>query len=155
MSRTTDIAWAAGLFEGEGRLMVRGKQRQPILALAMTDEDVVRRFAAIVECGTVNSYRAYQPNRKRQWQWSVGGKDDVLTVLGLFWEFLGERRQERACELIERAVKINDGAGYCERGHDLSSDEHLYLHKKTGKRHCRTCRDRRSLERRGVPRPAN
>jgi hypothetical protein len=28
----------------------------------------------------------------------------------------------------------------CKNGHDLNDPEHLYLHAKTGKRHCRTCR---------------
>ncbi len=146
MARDVDIAWAAGLFEGEGSCMIRGKKRQPVLALSMTDEDVVRRFHTIVERGTVNTYRAYQPNRKRQWHWQVASKDDVLYVLALFWDYLGERRREVACEVIERAAKLNEHVGFCDRGHDLSLPEHVYVHAKTGKRFCRTCRSAYSRE---------
>ncbi len=133
-----NIAWAAGLFEGEGYCGIRGTQRQPAVTVQMTDEDVVRRFCASVGRGSVRRY--HYPPRKVTWQWSVQGASDVLHVLGLLWGHLGERRQERAYEVIERAARINEDRGYCKRGHDLSDPAHLYVHKKTGKRHCGTCR---------------
>lgn len=151
-----DVAWAAGLFEGEGSCFVGSGQRQPIVAVVMTDVDVVERFAEIMGCGYVNNYR--RPPNKRFWRWSVTGRDDVLSVLGLLWPYLGERRREAATVVIERATKMHDGRGFCKRGHDLSEPQHLYIHAKTGKRSCRTCRIARATlwtrERGRVPRPA-
>lgn len=147
MANDVEIAWAAGLFEGEGSCYVgHAGQRQPIVVLSMTDEDVVRRFARIIGRGNVQSYR--RPPRKRYWRWSVQSKDDVLAVLGVLWPLLGARRQEAATEVIERAAKMRDGAGYCKRGHDLSDPKNLYIHQKTGNRHCRPCRDERGRVRR-------
>jgi hypothetical protein len=147
----THIAWAAGLFEGEGSACI--SSGQPRIAVSMTDEDVVRRFAEIVDCGNVRRYHYPATKRKPYWQWSAQSATDVLHVLGLLYPYLGLRRQERVMEIIERAAKIGAEAGFCKRGHDLTDPQHLYLHRKTGKRHCRTCR--RDYQRRWTQRLAN
>jgi hypothetical protein len=62
MASAEEIAWAAGLFEGEGCISyIRPWGREPDIqaALAMTDEDVVRRFDEIVDRGRV--YGPYHP----------------------------------------------------------------------------------------------
>lgn len=141
MATDVQIAWAAGLFEGEGSCFVGSGQRQPIVSLVTTDQDIAERFATIIGIGNVYSYD--RPPNKRYWRWSVQSRDDVLRVLGILFPLLGERRQQAASEVIERATKVNDGEGYCHAGHDLSDPQHLYVHQKTGKRHCRTCRDER------------
>lgn len=139
MARSTDIAWAAGLFEGEGCTFVgKTNNRQPRVSIEMTDEDVVRRFAHIVGRGNVRAYD--RGLNKATWQWSVQSGDDVRVVLGMLWPYFGDRRRAKATEVLERAATIGDGTGFCKHGHDLSLPEHLYLHVKTGKRHCRTCR---------------
>src|SRR5207245_5183125 len=52
-----DIAWAAGLFEGEGSITQSGGRVR--LSLKMTDEESVRRFAKIIQRGTVYGLSAY------------------------------------------------------------------------------------------------
>jgi hypothetical protein len=56
--RTTQhVAWAAGLFEGEGcwnAYVRKGGKVQMQVRLEMTDKDVVERFAAIVGCGAIH-----------------------------------------------------------------------------------------------------
>lgn len=46
-----EIAWAAGLFEGEGCMTRSGSQK--VMRLVSTDEDTVRRFWEIVAVGKV------------------------------------------------------------------------------------------------------
>lgn len=156
MTTQAEKAWAAGLFEGEGSCLVGGSgNRQPRVQMVMTDREPITRFQRIVGCGQVASYPSYS-GHKPTWRWNVQGQEDVLAVLALLWPWLSPRRQEQAAEVIERASKMNDGRGYCKRGHDLSDPVHLYVHKKTGKRHCRTCRIAQTTEwkRRGrVSRP--
>lgn len=157
MQNVIEIAWAAGLFEGEGSCFIGSGQRQPRVSLQMTDEDAVRRFHAAIGRGNVRAYEPVGNQHKATWQWSVQSKDDVLFVLALLWPYLGDRRREAAAEVIERAAKMNDGRGFCKRGHDLSDPAHCYIHRKTGKRSCRTCRvaaTSRFKARRRVPRPA-
>jgi hypothetical protein len=162
MTDKQNIAWAAGLFEGEGHAGVRrhdgrGTKAQPALQLTMTDEDVVRRFADVIGVGAVYARPASGPNRKPTWGWSVQSASDVRYVVERLWPFLGIRRREQAMEALEAAAKIGESAGFCKRGHDLSQPEHLYVHRKTGKRHCRTCtreRGKAYRERRRFRRPA-
>jgi hypothetical protein len=85
-----EIAWAAGLFEGEGsitRFGRRGGSFDLRLGLNMTDEDVVIRFDAIVDRGKV--YGPYVPvsrgaPRKPIWNWVALGDagHDVIDLIG-------------------------------------------------------------------------
>jgi hypothetical protein len=84
-----EIAWAAGLFEGEGAIshIERRGSLDLQVALVMTDEDVVRRFDEIVDRGKV--YGPYLPishgdRRKPFWRWMALGDPghDVLDLLG-------------------------------------------------------------------------
>jgi hypothetical protein len=96
----TEIAWAAGLFEGEGSItyIPRGLHPDLQVAINMTDEDVVRRFEAVVDRGRV--YGPYHPpshgdRRKPFWRWMATGDagHDVLDALDLW---LSPRRVAQA-----------------------------------------------------------
>jgi hypothetical protein len=57
MKKEIEIAWAAGLFEGEGTIVIAGnngiKGCRIQLAVEMVDEDVVRKFARIAGFGSI------------------------------------------------------------------------------------------------------
>jgi hypothetical protein len=100
MASSEEIAWAAGLFEGEGCIshMQRGSGLDLQIALAMTDEEVVRRFDAVVDRGRV--YGPYLPpshgsRRKQFWRWAARG-DTAHDVLDLIGPWLMSRRSEQA-----------------------------------------------------------
>ena len=92
-----DIAWAAGLFEGEGCIhRRRGKLN---LSVQMTDRDVVDRFARAVSVGGVAAkpqpgVRAYY---KPTWRWNASG-EEAAWLLTQFMPWLGDRRRARAAE---------------------------------------------------------
>jgi hypothetical protein len=108
------LAWAAGLFEGEGCISVNsraggGKRfvRQWILELSSCDADVVHRFASTVGAGKVRERNKLTVAGKRVWTWGVYNKADVVDVLNLMLPNLGIRRSLRAYEClneIESAV---------------------------------------------------
>lgn len=111
MATDLEVAWAAGLFEGEGTITVshqkgRAGFAQPRLKLSMTDEDVVRRFAAIVGCGSVREARfdLIQEHWKKQWCWYVGNRHEVFATLSLLLDWLGTRRRDRAEEVMELCI---------------------------------------------------
>lgn len=140
MATRLEIAWAAGLFEGEGCATISSGQRQPRLQLQMVDEDVVRRFHRIVDCGAVHGY-PYEHPRQDVWQWSVQGAADVLTLGQVLLPHLGGRRSERLREVLDRAREIvpkGTPRPLCKRGHPLSGTN-VYLSPE-GKRVCRSCR---------------
>jgi hypothetical protein len=96
-----EIAWAAGLFEGEGTISQISRHRQTLdlqVAINMTDEDVLRRFDEIVGRGKV--YGPYLPishgdRRKPFWRWVAIG-DAGHDVLDLIGPWLFPRRIEQA-----------------------------------------------------------
>jgi hypothetical protein len=98
-----EIAWAAGLFEGEGcisHLQRGGGFFDVQVAVVMTDEEVVRRFDTIVNRGRV--YGPYHPpssgaRRKPFWRWVAQGDvaQDVLELLG---PWLMSRRRKQASD---------------------------------------------------------
>ena len=97
-----EIAWAAGLFEGEGTITSAKRpngKRHLRLALGSTDEDVVRRFHAAVGVGSVGGpYGPYVEGRKPHWQWHSACRK-ANQALDLLLPHLGERRVARAEEV--------------------------------------------------------
>lgn len=105
MSREIDIAWAAGLFEGEGSCyIVNSQNRRPTLELSSTDEDVVKRFMTIVGVGKL--YTFDRKGHKSGWRWMTGKKSEVVIVLELLMPYLGIRRLAAANELMERTTTM-------------------------------------------------
>lgn len=86
------IAWASGLFEGEGT--VRRK-----LEIEMTDKDVITKFWDIVNCGNV--YYRERPNVKPIWRWRAGNKQDVTKCLTAMLPFFGDRRAYKALNILD------------------------------------------------------
>lgn len=93
-----EIAWAAGLFEGEGCITICKRECRPTARINMTDEDVIRRFHAIVGIGKV--YGPYQSagNRKPYWTW-YARQADAFVVIEMLADWLSHRRLERTEEV--------------------------------------------------------
>lgn len=102
------IAWAAGLFEGEGCISINKSKRfgrvysTALLSLQMTDEDSVQRFADIVgmpeNCKGPHLGRTLK--HKPVWRWCVMAKK-ARTVIHLLYPHLGKRRRQRADDVLE------------------------------------------------------
>lgn len=97
----SELAWAAGLFEGEGSILLhvlrkKGKPeyQYPRAQLVTTDLDVLQHFHEVVGVGKIRECRL-RPNRKQAWKWSTDSAADAETVLWLLAPWLGARRRER------------------------------------------------------------
>jgi hypothetical protein len=99
-----ELAWAAGLFEGEGSFFLttirkNGKEYvYPTAALRMTDEDSVLRFQRIIGFGTVHS-RDFKDHPKyshykKSFVWRANGFERTQAVAAFLWSGLGKRRKE-------------------------------------------------------------
>lgn len=97
----TDLAWLAGLLEGEGcftcwetkpgRWCVR-------VYLKMTDLDVVERAQALMEAKYIRPTKTKDGN-KQAWETSIAGAA-AGTLMRLLYPFMGERRQGRIDDLL-------------------------------------------------------
>lgn len=150
-----NIAWAAGLFEGEGCVGVyskpdgaRGPRKAPVMKISMTDLDVLEKFQRIVGFGKIHGPTIRrQPNHKPVWSWSCGGTEKVQALLAAFWSYLCARRQAKAQEVIVAMASIpprpSAARNFCRRGHRYS-EETTYRY--GNKRRCAICDTERSLK---------
>jgi hypothetical protein len=150
--RPTDIAWAAGLFEGEGFMSVYqrqfGAKVQPQIGLGMTDRDVVERFVAIVGCGSISVVKPGTGGHKPVHCWRLYEAVEVRRVVAMFLPLFGERRTARALALLEQIKDVQphfSRKSHCPRGHEYVGDNlQLEEIQRNGRtyfsRRCRTCR---------------
>jgi hypothetical protein len=112
-----DLHWLAGLLEGEGSFMVGppSRPRAPIIALAMTDEDVVARAARLLGCKFHRVVDQREPRWRPAFQLRLSGARAVAWMAAL-QPLLGARRRAQ----IDRALasydprsvtKLDDDAG--------------------------------------------
>lgn len=104
-----DLAWLAGLLEGEGTFTIRRPKRgRPTarMKLAMTDEDVVRRARDTVRMGTLHGPYVVRAGCKPHWEWVVARKADVITLLSALSPLMGSRRQARIAECLAVANRV-------------------------------------------------
>lgn len=110
MASETDIAWAAGLFEGEGTIgfydrvgKTGNNLKQTGLQLEMCDKDVVQRYAAIVGTNVTESTRAQKknPNHRKTYAATIWTRSHIYKTLILFYPYLGKRRKEKAKEVMD------------------------------------------------------
>lgn len=106
MEACCELAWAAGLFEGEGCFYLRrepNRRKYLGLDMSMTDRDVIERFARIV--GAEDKVRKHHtPSAKARgyqvlWRWQCAGStaERVATMLA---PYLGERRLGRLNQIL-------------------------------------------------------
>lgn len=123
MTREQEIAWAAGLFEGEGCFHVStprgsrsGRWPVPNAYLAMADFDPVMRFREIVGVGTLTERRfdGTRSHWRTQLMWRCSGAD-AAGVARLLVPLLGERRREAANEILETFATRQKSCPSCGR----------------------------------------
>lgn len=109
MPTKVEIAWAAGLWEGEGWFLTqicKSGSRQyayPRAGLEMTDRDVVEHLHGVIGRGKVT----FKPRSgvKDMWTFRVDATEDVHYVANLLLPWFGERRAAQ----VERVLSAHRG----------------------------------------------
>ena len=112
MSEEAEIAWIAGLLEGEGCFSIctrkAAKHDHKTLAILceMTDEDVINKLHRLAGCGTVNKRqndkgRVDRRERKPTWIWSVQNHAGILKICEAIYPLMGQRRKQKIDEMVE------------------------------------------------------
>ena len=100
MTSESNIAYLAGLFDGEGSVyykQLKQKRHQrpgkPVhniwqirMEIAMTDKDIIEWVYKTLKVGTWGE-RKVKPGRKRQWRWRCGVRD-AYYVARLLWPYV-------------------------------------------------------------------
>lgn len=146
MKRELEIAWAAGLFEGEGCFSIWNRKSgwvNPGLQLTSTDRDVIDRFCRVLGIGRVYTIKKPSAAGKTMYHWTAAGPENLRQVYELFSPYLGERRRARAEEIMLLRAKWE-----ASRATDATCEEcgMIYRranHRSTVQRFCsRRCRDK-------------
>lgn len=131
----TDVAWFAGLYEGEGYLsrIARSGIR---LGINMTDEDVIRRVHGLVGGQMYGRQRppSVPSNWKPLWCWQLTNWQDVLALCALILPWMGERRRAKMEEVIAEAAADGRRKGFykpCDLNLGISNAGYLW-HQKHG-----------------------
>jgi hypothetical protein len=107
--RVTELAWAGGLFEGEGTIVLSQRSnattKQGHVQLRMTDKESVERFTGALGLPPPilhpqradHTLRGYRP----VWRCFVSGRDEVVRVLVALYPYLGTRRRAKAREVLD------------------------------------------------------
>lgn len=154
-----ELAWAAGLFDGEGHVRTNGPRRYPTINIKQAGglyaaPEVLERFRrAVGYLGylygpVLDDDEAHRP----QWNYDAHGFETVQMVLCALWPWLGPVKRAQFVASLRGHLQIpapkrNPGVRVgrplretCPRGHDYSD---VYLDT-AGRRSCRPCRRERS-----------
>jgi hypothetical protein len=91
------VEWAAGLFEGEGTIVVRRRGPGGLslqLSLYSTDKDVVRAFRQVVRIGSVCGPYPRKDGHKAMYQWYAFGENGKRVLRCLVPYFCSRRRKK-------------------------------------------------------------
>lgn len=127
MNITSDmvqIAWAAGLIEGEGSIQTgegrysshTGRRIVAVrIRVVMSDPDVVERLRDIFGVGNILPYRNTQGlGKKPLFRWDTSRHDEVKSICQAIYPFMGERRRGQIDRLLA-AVAANPPSTHSER----------------------------------------
>ena len=114
-----ELAWAAGLFDGEGSTLCQHKEPKRFTAsgrpkdyptlrvqIGQSDRLVLDRFTEAVGVGKVFHVKAHNTSAngysyyKDKWQYQAD-RNEAATVLELIWEWLSEPKKEQAREAMK------------------------------------------------------
>ena len=104
----SDIAWAAGLYEGEGSLIKRTGRTTWQLTIKSTDLDVLQKFLNIFDVGSIHFCTApsLKPHWKPIWQYAVSNKGGMHKILTAILPHLGSRRAYKALNFLDYFDKV-------------------------------------------------
>lgn len=97
MNSSLNIAWLAGLLEGEGTFHISKRKNALLIRVMMTDKDVVARAAVMFGSRITGPLKTKTPKGnagKLVFQTSVNGRWAAAWMMTLY-KFLGERRRAK------------------------------------------------------------
>lgn len=109
IARRTQLAWAAGLFDGEGSIWVSGPRgvtrRSPAMEIAQSSSsgipETLLRFREAIGVGAISG--AHPPrspwSRLPQYRWAVSGRPRTSAVVRALWPWLGVVKREQILAL--------------------------------------------------------
>lgn len=125
-----DVAWIAGLLEGEGCFTFN--KTCPCIILSMSDLDIVTKFRDLTSINTVTTRLPTRDNDRKVMYSTAVYSIDAVDLMKKLLPYMGLRRSERIKEIIVSYELRIDKGNYCKHGH------RKYI-RYDGKRLCKEC----------------
>jgi hypothetical protein len=110
----TELAWAAGFFDGEGSIMLKAHRvrwREIVMSLTQAELTTLTRFRQAVGQGRIHGPYVYK-QRKPHWRWTVEGSDRCGDVLEKLWPYLSGPKRQQAEAVVDRWVEYRNSLTY-------------------------------------------
>lgn len=156
------LAYAAGLFDGEGctarRQTKNGNIEAPLLTITQHGDgvpEVLRRFQRAVNIeGKIYGPYVVPGCKQNSWKLTYRRQADMRAVMEALWPYLGEvkraqftgRFAEYEEDMARRAPLHPRNRTHCPNGHE-KTPENTWTDPKTNQRQCRVCNRERMRNR--------
>ena len=90
------VAWAAGLFEGEGSIYLIPNKKSVALSMTQSDHDVLQKLQSVFGGQIYDKKKS--GGTKQLWVWKLMQTDSVKDALEKMLPFFGTRR---ACKALD------------------------------------------------------
>jgi hypothetical protein len=137
------LAWFAGILEGEGSITIRGNS--VVIKIGMTDKDIIDRVHNLWNFGNRAVYE--RAGRKCMYVWRAQDKEGTTLILNEVLPWLGIRRSEKAKEalnFLEKNLGRSQDRKYCRKGHEYTTENTMIT--KLNRRRCKACNNAYSLK---------
>ena len=99
-----NIAWCAGIIDGEGTFFSRPDKRYKNtrrngIQVKMTDRDILERLQNILG-GTIYDVGVPKYAKKEQYMWAVHKKLHIYAILVAMYSWFGKRRKQQVLEIV-------------------------------------------------------
>lgn len=117
-----DLAWLAGILEGEGSFYVENDR--PYIKVSMVDEDIIWRVYDLVGAGHIGVENRKDPNQQTCFRWRTQGHY-AMQLMPLLLPYMGYRRSARIEELLERYKDVKYRTIHTPRTRRINRDAWL------------------------------
>lgn len=109
-----NLAWAAGLFDGEGCFFLGGRKRGGRVEtwietrITQAHPEVLHRFREALGMGRVyGPYGRSKSNHRPQWQYVIYGLQGTQATIAMLWPWLGTVKRGQASSVLLRLREAN------------------------------------------------
>ena len=96
-----NLAWAAGIFEGEGCFSFMKSSRAISACVVSTDKDVLDGFCKVIGFGRVlGPYKNGLAHWKMKYRWVCSSFEDTQVLIAMLWPWLKSRRRAKAAQIL-------------------------------------------------------
>lgn len=103
-----ELAWVAGLLEGEGSFCANRKRL--FIHVTMTDRDVLENLAAITGVGSIYELVRRRSHHTQAYRWQIGWAEIASALAAQVYPLLSERRKGQAARLLPNAFTVPSAA---------------------------------------------